>query len=477
MARRPEEIRKYLLQQLLDNNRSPVTSCAKVFGVSREAVHRHLQALIKEGVIRVIGRGRGMKYELVPTANLAKTYDLAMDRDEEIIWQGAALPGLADLPQVERDICHFGLTEMVNNAIDHSEGNQLLVKVLRTPVSVSLSVRDDGVGIFKKITTSLNLTDEKQAVLELTKGKVTTDPAHHTGEGIFFTSRVFDQFSIRSGNWMFHHSERDGDWLLEARPEPEVGTAVFMNLLIPCSRTLPAVFAEYSSGPDEYSFTRTKIPLSLATFVDENLVSRSQARRVLARVERFREVILDFAGVRSIGQAFADETFRVFRSQNPDVSLTPVNANEDVKRMIRRAMAPGLIQFVPLTGDPSIPDDKLVFRDPVRSRSWSFEIGEISPSTLHRYGQIVQVEAIDMRGFEARVSPARLTEYQRSREEEVARLIVGLYLQRSGRLPGTMIIRSVLPDIQEESASKLATMMEEEEIEHFVEEHKHLWMV
>jgi hypothetical protein len=70
---------------------------------------------------------------------------------------------------------------------------------------------------------------------------------------------------------------------------------------------------------------------------DESLVSRSQARRLLARFERFKEVILDFEGIASIGQAFADEIFRVFVQENPHIHLTPLNANDEVLKMISRA--------------------------------------------------------------------------------------------------------------------------------------------
>ena len=57
-------------------------------------------------------------------------------------------------------------------------------------------IDDDGEGIFKKIKNALNLLDEKQAVLELAKGKLTTDPSRHTGEGIFFTSRAFNDIFV-----------------------------------------------------------------------------------------------------------------------------------------------------------------------------------------------------------------------------------------------------------------------------------------
>jgi hypothetical protein len=85
--------------------------------------------------------------------------------------------------------------------------------------------------------------------------------------------------------------------------------------------------------------------VALARAEGEKLISRSQAKRILARVERFREVVLDFEGIDSIGPAFADEMFRVFASRHPQVSMLPIRANPDVSRMIARALTldvPGL---------------------------------------------------------------------------------------------------------------------------------------
>ena len=48
--------------------------------------------------------------------------------------------------------------------------------------------------------------------------------------------------------------------------------------------------------------------------------------------------MLDFSGVTSIGQAFADEVFRVFRLKHLEVELVPIHASSEVRRMISRAM-------------------------------------------------------------------------------------------------------------------------------------------
>lgn len=70
-------------------------------------------------------------------------------------------------------------------------------------------------------------------------------------------------------------------------------------------------------------------------------MSRSQARRLVARFERFRHVVLDFAGVEEIGQAFADEVFRVFAAGHPSVELRPINAAPAVMAMVRRVTTAG----------------------------------------------------------------------------------------------------------------------------------------
>jgi ABC-type glycerol-3-phosphate transport system substrate-binding protein len=68
---------------------------------------------------------------------------------------------------------------------------------------------------------------------------------------------------------------------------------------------------------------------------------------VAQRFERFKRVELDFAGVSEIGQAFADEMFRVFAAAHPAIKITPVNAEPAVVQMIRRAMAAGAVPTRP----------------------------------------------------------------------------------------------------------------------------------
>ena len=199
-----------------------------------------------------------------------------------------------------------------------------------------MAVIDFGVGIFNKIQKTFKLNDPRDAILELTKGKLTTDPQRHTGEGIFFTSRMFDRFSILSEKLYFAHRAEGDDWLLEDE-KPIVGTLVEMIIDPLSTRTVQTVFNKFSSSKDDFGFFKTHVPVRLARYGNENLVSRSQAKRLLSRFERFGEIILDFKGVSTIGQAFADEIFRVFRQDHPDINIYPINISSQIKRMINRA--------------------------------------------------------------------------------------------------------------------------------------------
>ncbi|MBI3056341.1 MAG: STAS-like domain-containing protein, partial [Betaproteobacteria bacterium] len=102
------------------------------------------------------------------------------------------------------------------------------------------------------------------------------------------------------------------------------------------ARTVKKVFDQFSTGND-YGFNKTVVPVKLAKYGNDQLISRSQAKRLLARVELFKMVLFDFTGIKTIGQAFSDEIFRVFARQHPEIELIPVHANSQVKRMIERA--------------------------------------------------------------------------------------------------------------------------------------------
>lgn len=336
MARpdRSFEIEAALLRAVGGHPRDLVSMVAAQLGLSRQRVHQRVQALVVGGYLTKEGTTRPM-YTLGANRRFQQTYPRA-NLAEDRVWYVDLQPLLVDLPRNVLDIAQHGVTEMVNNAVDHSEAIGVTLAMECSNGLLQLDVIDDGIGIFRKISRALALPDERLALLELSKGKLTTDPQRHSGEGIFFASRMFDVFRIVSGGLVFDHDASFDLDLLDEAGET-VGTHVHMAIATDAQRKVGDVFAEYSSGPDEYSFARTVVPVRLAKVGDEQLISRSQAKRLLQRVERFRHVMLDFAGVGSIGQAFADEIFRVFANIHPEVELIAIHAVPEVQHMIRRA--------------------------------------------------------------------------------------------------------------------------------------------
>lgn len=336
-----DAVRQFVLEHVEAHAEDLAKLLGAHFGITRQAANAHLRRLAREGLIEPEGRTHARRYRLKPLAAAQVTLPVA-DLAEDVVWTRHVAPHLEGIAENIADVCSYGVTEMVNNAIDHSGGTHVSVAVERTAASITLSVHDDGIGVFRKIREAVGLDDERHAILELVKGKFTTDPQHHTGEGIFFTSRMFDGFVLRSGRLALVHRRAGPDWLIQDAPQTPAGdakgTLVRMTIDAQSMHTDREVFERYAGEQDDYAFRRTHVVVALAQAEGEKLVSRSQAKRVMARLDRFREVLLDFKGVETIGPAFADEIYRVYRSDHPDVSLETTGANERVTAMIRRAL-------------------------------------------------------------------------------------------------------------------------------------------
>jgi len=334
---RGERIRKFIIENVDVHPSEIAKVTAKEFDISRQAVNKHIKRLVDEHALVQKGNTRNRSYSLHPLNSWDKTYLLQDSPAEDIVWREEVAPMIGHLPDNVLDIWNYGFTEMFNNAIDHSGGSEIWVRLEMTAVATEVVISDNGVGIFKKIQLELGLLDERHAILELAKGKLTTDPDNHSGEGIFFTSRMFDDFNILSGGTYFSHKYGEQeDWVLE-RKRFDSGTSVWMKINNHRSRTMTKVFNKFTSEDDDFGFTKTVVPVRLAQYGDDKLVSRSQAKRLLARIEKFRTVIFDFKEVESIGQAFADEVFRVFAKRHPDIEIHSMYTNSAVKRMIHRA--------------------------------------------------------------------------------------------------------------------------------------------
>lgn len=333
-TRRSEVIRRFLLNSIKAKSPHLMQDAMEVFGITRQTVHKHLSALVDAGYLIAEGNTRGRTYKLGQNRSHTGLFLLQGLSESDVYYRDFGIV-FSDLPKELENICHYGFTEMLNNAIDHSGGREVNIEVNRTAEDINIEIEDDGEGIFNHIARIFSLGDPREAILELSKGKLTTDPENHTGQGIFFTSRAFDYFLIYSGELIFAHKDDMPRDVLMHDGKHRSGTKVAMGIKMNSERTLTSVFDAFTAGEEEdFAFNRTVVPVKLALYEGERLVSRSQAKRILNRVERFKIVMLDFKGVDVIGQAFADEVFRVFARRNPQIKLIPFDMTDEVRKMV-----------------------------------------------------------------------------------------------------------------------------------------------
>lgn len=306
---------------------------AKRFGVTRATASNYLRRLTEEGLLSARGATRARSYSLKHLLHIRGMARIEPGAEDDLIWRREIRPRLDDLPETVLGVCQYGFTALVSNALDHSGGSTIAWWMRRDAGSVELGLSDDGAGVFETVRRGFGLEDDRRALLELAKGGVTTDPDRHVGRGLQLTARLFDRFSLAAGR-LSHQRDSQGRHLVRRLDAPMGGTTIVLRADIATTRTLASVMAR--QGPGGGGEVR-EIPVALASFDGEALVSRSQARRLMSRLEDAGRVVLDFAGVEVIGQDFAHEIFRVFRAAHPATAVTTANAAPAVRGVIARA--------------------------------------------------------------------------------------------------------------------------------------------
>jgi anti-sigma regulatory factor (Ser/Thr protein kinase) len=308
------------------------TDVAHRLSVSRQAAHRRLQRLAAAGHVVHQGAGRAARWAASGGDRVFRFRIAGLEEDR--VWTEAerTIPLLTVLRDDARSIVRYAFTELLNNAIEHSRSKTVEVRLGGRERVVWFEVIDFGVGAFENVRRQRKLRTTLDAPAELSKGKVTTDPEHHTGEGIFFTSKAVWRFELESNGVLWVVDAERNDQTLQASTRRR-GTRVRCEIAKKPRRRLQQVFDEYTI---DLEFARTKTVVRLFARGVE-FVSRSEARRLLQGLDKFREVVLDFERVRSIGQGFADEIFRVWAAAHRDIELIPVNTVPEVQFMIERA--------------------------------------------------------------------------------------------------------------------------------------------
>ncbi len=319
-----------------------------LFNVSRQYVNKLISQLVKEKKLIKIGSTRSAVYttrkyiDLHPgIAPNIYTKNLTNKNLEEHKVLGDVEYSFLPFELLSEDIKSiftFAFSEMLNNAIEHSKSKKINIFVSLIDNELVFTIDDFGIGVFRNIMKKRKLKSEIEAIQDLLKGKTTTAPKLHSGEGIFFTSKIGDEFILNSYGYKFIADNKIEDIFIKKVKGQKQGTKVTFRINIKGKHHLNDIFHKYTNLSDDsdYGFDKTEIRIRIYTSGGVN-ISRSQARRVLSGLNKFKIIVMDYDRVPMVGQAFADEVYRVFQNKYPAIKIENENMNEAVQFMVNRA--------------------------------------------------------------------------------------------------------------------------------------------
>lgn len=341
-----QNISAIILDALKKHKKVTASEIVNKTGFSRAYVNRFFQSLKDEGKIVLIGKAnkahylpaderaiKASRHDLLSLTKVIRNKDISEDVVLDDIKKDTGI--FEDVARNVSSITGYAFSEMLNNAIEHSRSKLIKITVKRDEDHITFSVEDKGVGIFNNIRKKKGLSNNLEAIQDLLKGKQTTAPEAHSGEGIFFTSKVADILTIQSSEKKLVFNNLLADIFIKDIRRI-TGTKVNFCVSVDTKKQLEDIFRKYTDS--SFEFSKTDVIVKLYKMGHE-YISRSQARRIVAGLEKFKNITLDFNGVDTVGQAFADEIFRVWESAYPHIKIISKHANENVEFIIKRAVS------------------------------------------------------------------------------------------------------------------------------------------
>lgn len=338
------DMKKLIMEMFERKEEVKASDIVKTTGFSRAYINRFFQDLRVEGKVVLIGKANRARYVLANKEAVKKAAkkigDITLTLQNKGLLEDKILNDIKkktgiffSIRKNISDILGYAFSEMLNNAIEHSDSKAIKVTMKKEKDNISFKVIDKGVGIFNNIMRKKKLQNTMEAIQDLLKGKQTTAPAMHSGEGIFFTSKVANVLLIQgSRKKIVFNNILDDIFINDIKKI--TGTKIAFSVDLNSKKNLNEIFRQYTDSSFEFSKTTVTIRLYK---MESKYISRSQARRIVSGLEKFKTITLDFKDVKLLGQGFADEIFRVWKSNHPDISIKTINADENVEFMINRA--------------------------------------------------------------------------------------------------------------------------------------------
>ncbi len=335
-----------ILKTLTKKGKIRSSEIVALTGFSRTYVNRAFQKLRDEGKILLIGKANTARYILATELalrdakkNILEVHRIVLNKNivEDLVFEDIKKNSgiFIDIPENISNIVSYAFMEMLNNAIEHSQSEKIKIVVKKDEQRINFQIIDKGMGILNNIVRKKSFASEMDALQDLLKGKLTTLPEKHSGEGIFFTSKVAGMFVIQSSHKKIIFDNMV-DEIFVKDIKNMIGTKIMFSISLDSTKELEDIFRKYTD--DVFGFSKTKVTIKLYKQGVE-YISRSQARRILVGLEKFKTIMLDFKDVKVVGQGFADEVFRIWKMRHPEINIISQNVNENVNFMIKRAQA------------------------------------------------------------------------------------------------------------------------------------------
>jgi len=327
------QIQNFILDNLSGHQRDIIRAAISKFGVSRQAVLKHMNTLIREKRVMAHGKTKDRYYELEPLLNYAKLVDITQGFKADRFLHTEIVTNLRSLPRNIGEICEYALAALLHNVMDHAQATHLSVKLFATRDETHVMVADNGVGIFHHIRDGLGLEGKTISAIELAKGPGPHGAGHHAGVDLQAVMMLFDCITIDSAEISLRYKKKADRWSLQESKQAR-GTKIHLEISTKSSTTCNEIFANLFA--EEKSVVR--IPVNLARTNGELLTSRYQASKLVHNIESSKEVEFDFTGIDVIGPAFAHELVWIAREKNKSIGIDWINAADTVDLLMSRAI-------------------------------------------------------------------------------------------------------------------------------------------
>ena len=328
-----EQIKDFILENLTRHQKDIIKASIRKFGLSRQAILKHMHTLISEDRVVAHGKTRDRFYELIPLVNYSQTIDVNSSFSPDKILKKQILPNLESVRLNVYEICEFSIMALLANTLDHSQATKLNYKLYISPNDVHFVLSDNGIGIFENLNNSLILEDIQVAAIEISKGRITTDPQNHGGDELMTVIHLFDKVTIDSSGICLTYYNKKNEWTV-TRSSQQKGTRIHLEIKSNSRRTCQEIFRQIFDRENKL----VRIPVNLVRSDGEQVNSRIQAQSLLHNIKDLTEIEFDFKNIELIGPAFADELVRKTKEKNQIADIKWTNSTKMVDLLMSRAI-------------------------------------------------------------------------------------------------------------------------------------------